>query len=180
MADTADTADTGDFETWDFRKKNPQTRGFAEKNQSPRKFLEGPVSRVAVSEKKSHPGIFSPAKKRMTEVCPHVVNPHRLVEIHREPSCRGTCLIVVDQINQKTYVSQRPQEMLKRLSEQADPNDPQARVSFGGFKKAIHKPVLYKGRYQIRLHSLSDSITVLKNSERNVEVIGAPEYYKTR
>ena len=93
---------------------------------------------------------------------------------------RGTCLIVVDQINQKTYVSQRPQEMLKRLSEQADPNDPQASVSFGGFKKAIHKPVLYKGRYQIRLHSLSDSITVLKNSERNVEVIGAPEYYKTR
>ena len=41
--------------------------------------------------------------------------------------------------------------MLKRLSEQADPNDPQASVSFGGFKKAIHKPVLYKGRYQIRL-----------------------------
>ena len=65
--------------------------------------------------------------------------------------------------------------MLKRLSEQADPNDPQASVSFGGFKKAIHKPVLYKGRYQIRLHSLSDSITVLKKSERDVEVIGAPE-----
>ena len=138
------------------------------------------MSRVAVSEKKFLGGIFSPAKERMTEVCPHVVNPHRLVEIHREPSCRGTCLIVVDQINQKTYVSQRPQEMLKRLSQQADPNDPQASVSFGGFKKAIHKPVLYKGRYQIRLHSLSDSITVLKNSERNVEVIGAPEYYKTR
>ena len=113
------------------------------------------------------PGIFFPAKKRMTEVCPHVVNPHRLVEIHREPSCRGTCLIVVDQINRKTYVSQRPQEMLKRLSEQADPNDPQASVSFGGFKKAIHKPVLYKGRYQIRLHSLSDSITVLKKSEKS-------------
>ena len=59
--------------------------------------------------------------------------------------------------------------MLKRLSEQADPNDPQASVSFGGFKKAIHKPVLYKGRYQIRLHSLSDSITVLKKSEQRVD-----------
>ena len=163
-----------------FAKKIRKLADLRKKINLPESFWRDPCRVSPCQKKKSHPGIFSPAKKRMTEVCPHVVNPHRLVEIHREPSCRGTCLIVVDQINQKTYVSQRPQEMLKRLSEQADPNDPQASVSFGGFKKAIHKPVLYKGRYQIRLHSLSDSITVLKKSGRNVEVIGAPEYYKTR